>query len=337
MKLIYKLLFSVFVAYVTIQNSFADFENGKTGFSIIINNEVYPYKEFAVYVLPKEPLGLCINANGADEYNVVAKSGELVKIDDCRWIWTAPADTGLTQLKISNESNADRMILNIFVMTPAGKIKNDTIEGIKIGRYPEALDNSPLYQKPDGFIRVAKDILATPVSPHFVLGQFVTPFDNKFPKYIVLRERLLLKLETLVERLNDLGYSAESLSIIAGYMTPAYNASIGQPEYSRHIYGGAATVIIDADADGRMDDLDKNGSIDDADVTILFNIIDDLYSEAGKEYLRGGLFLYTSTISSGPYIMLDARGYRKRWSSETPLPTLPDNLHPKHKRQFIQK
>ena len=117
-------------------------------------------------------------------------------------------------------------------------------------------------------------------------------------------------------------------------MTPDYNASIGGPVHSRHIYGGAATIILDRDADGQMDDLDKNGSVDDADGAILFSIINDLYSEPGKEYLQGGLYLYSTTSRHGPFIMLDARGYRKRWNKENNLPDLPGNLVPKNKRQF---
>ncbi len=331
------LLVCVLTALVASQQSFAEFDDGTSAFSITVNNEIYPYREFAIYVLPYEQLGICINADNSDDYTVKAENGILLHLGDCRWSWTAPASTGMTRLKIANEVNEDRMLLNVFVMTPAAKMKNGVLDDVTIGKYPPPIDNSPLYQKPDGFIKVSEDMLATSLSPHFVLGQFITPSGSAYPKYIVLRERLLLKLEALVTRLNELGYTTSSLSIISGYMTPHYNASIGGQEYSRHLYGGAATVVIDNDADGKMDDLDKNGTIDTADAEILFNIIDKLYGEPGKEYLRGGLYLYTASTRHGPSVMLDARGYRKRWDKENALPGLPDNLKPKHKRSFINK
>ena len=322
------------IYFLFVHSSNAEFDPGKAGFNILVNNEIYPYEKFATYVLPEEHLGICINASYPENYEIIAEAGVLDFLDHCRWIWTAPAKRGLTSLLIKEKNNRDSMQLNVFLMTPANQMKNGRIEGIEIGSYPKTLDTSPLYQHPDGFIKVTAENQSTPVSPHFVLGQFVTPADNQFPKFIVLRERLLLKLEALVERLNDRDHEVESLSVIAGYMTPAYNKSIGGSLNSRHIYGGAAAIIIDTDEDGLMDDLDGNGMVDDLDGQLLFNIINALYSEPGKEYLRGGLFLHKKTPKRGPYVMLDARGYRKRWTNDSVTPTLPEHLKPKHKREF---
>jgi len=173
------------------------------------------------------------------------------------------------------------------------------------------------------------------VSPHFVLGQFVTALDGPYPKYIVLRERLLLKLEAIMERLDEQGFETESLGILKGYISPAYNALIGGLPDSRHMYGGAATMIVDRDGDGRMDDLDGNGLFNDRDGQVLFDLVDDLFSEPGKEYLRGGLFLYRGDdVRHGSSVMVDARGFRKRWLNASEVPPLPDNLSAKHKRQF---
>ena len=197
MKLKLKLLIFIFTCLLSVQSSFAEFDHGKAGFSLTIVNETYPYREFATYVLPKEHIGLCINAADPAQYEILADNGELIFIADCRWTWIAPAKTGITHLKINNKTNTDSISLSVFVMTPAVKMKKGMINGVKIGVYPEPIDNSLLYQKPDGFIKVTAELVTTPVSPHFVLGQFVTPLDKKFPKHIVLRERLLLKLESL--------------------------------------------------------------------------------------------------------------------------------------------
>jgi len=313
--------------------AYAAFDSGRSEISISVNNEIYPYKEFAIYVLPSEHLGICLLADNPDQYLVQAEDGDLDYIDDCRWIWTAPVQPGLTQLSVSADNDV-KMSINVFVMTPGSELSNGRINDTEIGDYPEPLEDSPIYLPPDGFIRVTAELIDTPVSPNFVLGQFISPLDDNFPKYVVLRERLLLKLEALLERLNETGVEAESLAIIAGYLTPAYNESIGGLIRSRHIYGGAATVIVDKDGDGRMDDLDGNGRVDNRDGVFLFNIIDELYSEAGKEYLRGGLYLYNDSNNAAPSVRLDARGFRKRWPNESEIPPLPENLRPKHKRQL---
>jgi len=314
---------------------FAEFESGHAGFSITVNNEIYPYRTFATYVLPGEHLGICVNDPDPGAVKVTAQSGRLEFIDTCRWNWVAPDRPGLTVIRFVRPRDNESITLNVFVMIPSGSLRNGKLNGVNIGNYPPPLEDSPLYLPPDGFIEVTLKNLATRVSPHFVLGQFVTPLDDKFPRYIVLRERLLLKLEALVERLNEKGYPAQSLSIIAGYMTPAYNATIGGYEYSRHIYGGAAAIILDRDRNGRMDDIDGNGSLDDNDGQVLFNLIDTLYQEPGKSYLRGGLYYYRAGAGRRAYILLDARGYRKRWSDATEAPSpLPESLKPKDEQMF---
>lgn len=120
-----------------------------------------------------------------------------------------------------------------------------------------------------------------PVSPHFVLGQFVSDRSDAFPKYIVLRERLLLKLEALLERVNRT-HRADSFSILSAYRTPVRNEAVRGAAYSRHIYGGAAAIIVDrAPADGIMDDLDGDGAITKGDADLLFEIADSLFRETG--------------------------------------------------------
>lgn len=331
--MIIRFAISFLLSFLVAGNCAAQFNSGRASISVSINNEIYPYQEFATYVLPQEHLGICLMTDDLLEFEVTATSGALDHIEDCRWIWTAPATEGLTEIHIVRGPR-DVMKINVFVMTPGNRLISGKIDNVEIGTYPRPLENSPLYQRPDGFIRVTRDNIDTPVSPHFVLGQLVTPLDDSFPKYMVLRERLLLKLEVLMERLYARGIEAGSLSVVAGYMTPAYNASIGGPVQNRHIYGGAATVIVDRDADGRMDDLNGDGTLDHFDGQFLFDIIDELYSEPGKEYLRGGLFLYNNVDNRGPMVMLDARGFRKRWPNGSELMRIPENLRPKHRRQF---
>lgn len=311
----------------------AQYDSGRAGISVVVNNEIYPYREFATYVLPAEHLDICIIAEGADAMNVQASAGALDKVGGCRWIWTAPDNPGLTRLTIAEEGTT-RMQLNIFVMTPADSVINGVIEGYRIGEYPPQMEDSPITLPPDGYIRVTEDLLGVNVSPNFKLGQFVEQQNGQFPKYIVLRERLLLKLEAFLEYLNEVGVEAESFSVVRGYITPAENRSLGGNRDSRHIYGGAATFIVDNDNDGRMDDIDNSGALSRADGVVLFDLADELFSRPGKEYLKGGLYLYDDTSVNTTLLMMDARGFRRRWENDSEVPELPESLRPKHKREF---
>jgi hypothetical protein len=316
----YRLVVTVFLALVPLSVS-AVFDSGRAGFSIIVNNEIYPYTVFSTYVLPGESLVLRINEETGDRIDAYPSAGVLDQKGKYRWIWTAPVKSGQAVIKFVHKNNNTTIALNVFIMVPSNRLKKDSLSGYLIGKYPPPVKDDPLYAIPDGFIKVTKRNLATPVSPHFVLGQFISPDQrNKFPKYMVLRERLILKLEAVLESLNARGYETGSLGIVAGYLTPAYNSTTGRSEYSRHIYGGAAIFIVDRDpADGMMDDLNDDGEVNDDDARIVFDLTDELFQEPDKSYLRGGLFLIRKTAGHGPMIMIDSRGYRKRWSSDADL------------------
>ncbi len=312
---------------------FAQYDSGRAELSIVVNNEIYPYREFATYVLPAEHLDICLIAEGADAMLVESAAGTLDKVGGCRWIWTAPDSPGLIQLSIS-ENGTTQMLLNVFVMTPADSVVDGAIEGYRIGEYPPQVEDSPVTLPPDGYIRVTEDLLGVNVSPNFKLGQFVEQQNDQFPKYVVLRERLLLKLEAFLEYLNEVEVTAESFSVVRGYITPAENSALGGNRDSRHIYGGAATFIVDNDGDGRMDDINNNGSLNRADGVVLFDLADELFSRPGKEYLKGGLYLYDDASLNTTLLMMDARGFRRRWENDSEVPELPESLRPKHKREF---
>jgi hypothetical protein len=113
-----RLLCLVFVTLLCSENLLAEFDAGKSSFSVTVNNEIYPYREFATYVLPQEHLSICVNTTDSEQVELIADSCKLMHVDDCRWIWIAPDRIGLTSLKIINKANKDVIKLNVFVMTP---------------------------------------------------------------------------------------------------------------------------------------------------------------------------------------------------------------------------
>jgi hypothetical protein len=84
-------------------------------------------------------------------------------------------------------------------------------------------------------------------------------------------------------------------------------------QYSRHVYGDAADIFVDEDGDGMMDDLNGDGKIDYRDAAVLYDIIDGLVTETWYAPFVGGLGRYRKTANHGPFVHVDARGFKARW------------------------
>jgi len=97
---------------------------------------------------------------------------------------------------------------------------------------------------------------------------------------------------------------------MSGYRTPFYNKAIGNVGFSQHQWGRAADIFIDKDKNGTMDDLNKDKRIDRNDAVFLYQMLDRLSKQSS---LIGGLGVYGSASSHGPFVHVDVRGKRARW------------------------
>ena len=172
------------------------------------------------------------------------------------------------------------------------------------------------YANPEGFIEITPENQDTFVSEHFRLSDFLThDQENVWPKYLVLNERLIDKLELVIEDLQDHGVRVEHLAIMSGFRTPEYNrqgvGEGGRARTSRHQYGDAADVFVDNDYDGRMDDVNHDGRVDTRDAQVIRDAVDRV--EAANPELSGGCGVYRATSMHGPFAHVDARGSRVRW------------------------
>lgn len=284
------------------------FESGRTSIRLEINDDlIVSYEVFAVYVLPGERL--LLNAEGAAAR---ANRGQLTAMNSGSWVWTAPSEPGLAELRFIDGDEEIR--LNAFILIPAAEISDGHLNGYRIGQYPEPLNGDPVYTAPDGFIELTPELVDIEVSPHFRLGQFPSKQTNTYPKYLILRETMLLKLELLLERLNEVGVEADSFTVMSGFRTPIYNRAIGNGQHSRHVYGGAADIYVDiSPRDDVMDDLNGDGALNFRDAQWLYRLANDLFARPEHAGLRGGLGVYRTTSAHGPYLHVDARGRRARW------------------------
>jgi len=197
------------------------------------------------------------------------------------------------------------------------------VGGYRMGYWPAELRSirSGAYINPPGFVEVTPSNAATHLSEHFRLGDFLTHDQEAvWPKYLVLREALLDKLELVLDDLERHGHATSRVIVLSGFRTPAHNLALGdasgRARESRHQYGDAADIIIDADGDGRMDDLDMDGRSGVGDVRVVERAVERV--ERAHPELVGGLGLYQAMGPSGPFAHIDVRGEAARWMRSPP-------------------
>lgn len=293
----------------------AAFSIQRSGFSLRVRQDINPHSVFALFALPGEAVPLSIvHAEGVSGPFAVDAAGGTVKGDSpTSWTWTAPQKEGMQRVRIVQGETGRTMILNAFVLRPLPPLA-DEVGGYRLGRYPERpLHDLPAYRAPRGVIEVTAANRDVRVSPHFTLGQFVCKQGAGWPKFVVLREPLLLKLEALLEAANARGWEAETFHVMSGYRTPAYNRGLKNVGFSRHMYGDAADVFVDRDGDGRMDDLNRDGKVDKADATALHDLFAEVEKTPAVAPYLGGIGIYPATQAHGPYVHVDARGFQARW------------------------
>lgn len=170
------------------------------------------------------------------------------------------------------------------------------------------------YQNPRGFFEVTRENQDTWVSEHFRVRDFLTKGQaGTWPKYLVLREDLVDKLELVITDLNSRGILVRHMSVMSGFRTPEYNGSggDGRSGLSRHMYGDAADVFVDNDRNGHMDDLNRDGKVDHRDARVIFDAVERV--ERRHPDLAGGVGVYRANSAHGPFAHVDVRGWRARW------------------------
>ena len=287
------------------------FLDGGAGFAVQVGDLAIPYDTFAVTALPGETLR--VEALFVTDAEAGASDGTLAEAGPRTWRWTAPATPGLSRIEVTSAED-ETVALHAFTLVPFDH-ESDAIGDYRIGDYEdEPHGGSPAYEPPPGFVRVTPALADVDVAPHFELGQFLAKQESGWPKYLVLSPELLLKLERVLFAVNEAGVEAHTLSVLSGYRTPAYNAAIGNDtNYSRHLYGDAADVFVDADGDGVMDDVTGDGEVTEADAEWLAAVVEGLADQPWYAPFVGGLGVYGPAPHRGPFVHVDTRGEPVRW------------------------
>jgi uncharacterized protein YcbK (DUF882 family) len=197
----------------------------------------------------------------------------------------------------------------LAVMVPFSQKIGSTLNGYRIGTYLS--ERWQAYDHPEGFVEVRAADVELKVSTHLKLGDFVThdAQSDVWPKYVALNPRLLDKLELVLAKvggrvhLSAAGEPQVAFDVHSGFRTPTHNDGVwGAARDSRHQYGDAADIAVDADGDGRITLKDE---------LLVAQAVDKVEEEHPD--LIGGLGLYTSRQYRTPYVHIDARGRRSRW------------------------
>ncbi|OLC76005.1 MAG: hypothetical protein AUH72_19670 [Acidobacteria bacterium 13_1_40CM_4_65_8] len=293
------------------------FDTKTAPFSISFNGETSAFRDMSTFVLPEAPLTVEIVGGPDGAYTLKTEQGAFVARSARAWRWTAPAEYGKYDLKISPPNGKDDITLHVFVMAPYTDVRNGYLNGYRIGSYPAApLKGNPIYLPPKGFIEVTKKNQDTKLTPHFTLKQFLCKEDlsDRYPKYVVIKERLLLKLEAILEHVNDdLGIKTDTLHVMSAYRTPFYNKAIGDVLYSQHQWGSAADIFIDPHDKNRMEDLDGDHMVDIRDSKFLYDRIEDMLVLKEFQRFQGGMGFYPANSAHPPFVHVDVRGTKARW------------------------
>lgn len=302
---------SVFGA--VLDDSESDFERGRADFSVQFDERVISHEIMTVSVMPGETVGVTVQSEPAALYQINARKGLFEAKGEGEWRFTAPETPGLYSFNITNVVTGASVRLQAFVLTPWSP-ESEALDGYRIGKYREtALRGLETYDPPRGFIKVTEENKDVRLSPNFRLGQFLCKQTDALPQYVLVRARLLQRLERILAAVNDMGHSVSTLHIMSGYRTPFYNRSIGNTtDYSRHLYGDAADIFVDADGDNVMDDLDGDGRITERDAQLLAELVEEEATPA-EDYIPGGMGVYGPASHRGPFVHVDLRGYEARW------------------------
>jgi hypothetical protein len=205
---------------------------------------------------------------------------------------------------------------HFFILRPFGQKRGERLGVYRLGLWPaERWMMAENYLNPDGFVEVHERDAGKKLSEHFRLGDFLTrDRQATWPKFVVLEERLIDKLELVLGELRARGVDNSRVVVLSGFRAPYYNdlrIDEGAARASRHQFGDAADLIIDADGDGRMDDLNRDGRRDMRDLDPIGGAV----AKVERDYpeLVGGLGTYAAMGPSGPFAHIDVRGTSARW------------------------
>jgi hypothetical protein len=224
---------------------------------------------------------------------------------------TAPSQPGFYRLALVRGTEIQHVPdVALAVMVPFEAKKGARLEGYLLGMYRGERGRTVAQGVvPDGFVKVDTAAAALPLSKHFQVGDFLShDGQRQWPRFAAVQPRLIDKLELVIAdvaaaRGMDPDSVRVNVNVNAGYRSPSHNRNVPlAAQDSRHQYGDAADVAIDANFDGRFSREDSRL------VAAAVERVEERHPE-----LAGGMGLYLSGRYTHSYVHIDARGRKARW------------------------
>jgi hypothetical protein len=217
----------------------------------------------------------------------------------------APSSPGIYRLAVFNGEQW-RLIdsLSLAVLVPFTQKRGSLLNGYRIGVYRGERGSGP--EIPTGFVQIDTNHLDVPVSDRLRLGDFIShDRQSTWPRYAAVDVGLLDKIELVLDEIESwyggAGRANVPLDVHSGFRTPLHNRMIARSARdSRHQFGDALDLAVDANLDGRIT------SADTKLVALAVEIVERAHPD-----LVGGMGIYTRGGSA--YVHIDTRGQRVRW------------------------
>ncbi|HPA44390.1 MAG TPA: hypothetical protein PK395_01395, partial [bacterium] len=234
--------------------------------------------------------------------------------------------------------------IRFLVPVHVSEIVDGKVNGFNVGKYPNIYDEKDLseaaapgrirshpetYLPPILWYRIDETTKDLVIAWNYRLGEFdLDPQyrPSPYPHYIALDPNILRKLNDLKTRMNADGILFDKFDILYGFRSPGYNLSEFEKdgdtslksEFSLHMYGKAADILVDVNRDLVMDDLNGDGKADIQDARFILRYVDELDRRylLDSSPLVGGAGLYPhhdfwerGDVAQSPYIHVDVRGF----------------------------
>jgi uncharacterized protein YcbK (DUF882 family) len=192
----------------------------------------------------------------------------------------------------------------LAVMVPRSEKKGAALNGYTMGFYKGERARRSDPEAPIGFVEIDTADLDLPVSAHLRLTDLISKDrQSTWPRYVAVDPRLLDKLELILSEIGtwtgDPDRDPVTFDVHSGFRTPAHNRLVrSAARDSRHQFGDAIDVAVDANRDGKVNSKDAK----------LMSLAVDIVERSHPD-LAGGMGIYTR----GAYVHIDARGIRVRW------------------------
>jgi hypothetical protein len=183
--------------------------------------------------------------------------------------------------------------------------------------------NRAAYTPPESFYRIDERTAEAPLPGGATLGSLNPPvFGDGGERFVAVDERLLRFWSHFAAALQANNFDPADIRVLRGYVSPyerqrLESMGIRLAEFTRFQYGDSLALILDANGDGRMDDLNADDTADIADADILAEAVALGLEDAG---LSGGIgtgasFGGPDNIGT-PYVQVDTRGVSVRWRED---------------------